>query len=654
MNTINKFFFLLLLVGGVCFSGCVDNDFDEPENTFKIDDSNVLDISEILGYLNGNAPVVLDADKIGEEDRYIKATITASDASGNFYKTLVFQDATGALSIIPDRNELNAEFPQGSLVYIKLNGLTLTLDAELPRLGYSYIDDRLQRIPDILVNDYCIPGGAGEEIAPLVTTISDINQNPDNFMNKLVVLENVEFSLSNVGQTYADANNTDGPQTINAIIEDCNDESIILRNSGFADFATELVPQGNGNLTVIASRFRDDLQLFIRDLNDVQFEGDRCDGSGGTATNEIEISDIKSRYYDLGADAAEVGFISGVVISDRNNPSHNNQNIVLQNGSHGIVVRFSSEHSFNVGDQLEVTVSGQEVSEFNDLLQINNVPTFNVVIKGNGSLPAAKEVTIDEILEDQNNYESTRVLIKNAELSGSTYGSNVTVDDGTESIQLYTRSTASFAGDNVPSGKVELTAIVGHFNNPQVIINDLDDVVGGTTGGGGGGGGGNTDGDVNVDFEGEEDFEPVDYDGWLNIATKGDRVWYFRSFDGNGFGEMEAYQDESPETEAWLITPTIDTDDKSILSFETAQAFWQHQGLSVWISADFDNVDDANWISLDAAKIANSNDEQYTMISSGDVDLTDYLGGKVRVGWKYEGTASSNTTKMRIDNVMLK
>ncbi|MDF1697226.1 MAG: DUF5689 domain-containing protein [Saprospiraceae bacterium] len=650
MNTLKTFLFLVALSVGLGLTSCVDNDFDQPENTFSISDENVITIGEILDLLNTSPTVLLDESTIGAETMYIKATVNADDASGNFFKTVTFQDATGALSIIPDRNELNAEFPEGNIIYIKLNGLTLTYDANLPRLGYGVSEGRLQRIPDILVNDFLIAGGKGETLIPEVTTISALQSNPTPFFNKLIQLDNVEFSLSYVGAPYADADNPQGPQTINTIIMDCEDNEIILRNSGFSDFATEIIPFENGSLVAIASIFNDDLQLFIRDTDDVLFTADRCDGSGGQATNEITIQSIQDRFYDLGVDKAEEGFITGTVISDRNTGQVNGQNVFLQNGEDGILVRFTSNHSFNLGDQLKVTVSGQEVSEFRGLLQLNNIPLFNAQLTGSGELPTPTEITVDEILLNNNTYESTRVLIKGATLSGSsTFAGDITVDDGTETINIFTFNTTSFADDPVPSGTVDVTGIVSQYDDEvQLVINGLQDISGGTVDPGG------DDGDVDADFEGYTDFDPIDEKGWLNIATKGTRVWYGRNFDDNGFAECEAFQDDNPETEAWLITPVIDTDEKSLFSFDNSQAFWQHAGLSIWISPEFTNLDDANWVEIDEAVLANDGNDFYEFVASGDIELTDYFGGKVRVGFKYEGTAASNTTKVRIDNVKLK
>lgn len=652
MNRLNTFFFLLLLLSAVVYTSCVDNDFDEPENTFMISEDAIIPISTILDLVPAFGATTLSAANLGRDSVYIKGTITADDASGNFFKTVTFQDATAALSIMADRNELNAQFPEGNNIYILLNGLVVGKDANLPRIAYSFEDSRLQRIPDLLVNDYMVAAGKGEEITPDPATISQILQNPQSFYNRLVTLDEAQFSIEYVGQTYADAMNPDGPETVNAIIEDCDGNEIILRNSGFADFANEPIPIGSGPITVIASVFNDDLQLFIRDLDDVQFGTTRCDGSGGQAANEITIQSIQDIHYMQAADEVPAGFITGTVISDRTTGQFNGQNVVVQNGEDGILVRFSSAHSFNLGDQLKITVTGQELSQFREVLQINNVPLFNAERTGTGTLPTPTKLSVSDILANNNMYESTRVLLEGVNLSGGpTFGNGATVEDGGSIIDIFTFNTTSFANASVPTGTVDVTAIVSQFDDEiQLLINDPSDISGGTVDPGGNGG----EGSVDQTFEGFGDFDPVMLTGWLNIATKGDRQWYTRSFDNNGFVECEAFNDDNPATEAWLVTPTIDTDIKSMFSFESAIAFWQHQGLSVWVSQDFTDLNSANWIKLTEAQLANNSNANYVFVASGDIDLKDYLGGKVRVGFKYEGTSASNTTKVRLDNVMLK
>ncbi len=650
MNKILSFL-VVAVIASISILGCVDNNFDEPDNSFEIKNEDVISIQKVLSYFDPNGGVELTDELLGGNPKYIKATIIADDASGNFYRSLTFDDGQAGLSILVDRNELNAEFPQYHIIYVKLNGLTLGSDANLPRLGYGVVDGRLQRIPDVLVNDYLFAGGPVDAIDPGVqVSLSDFISNPFPYYNRLVYFEGVEFSNADIGSTFAYPDDPGGPRFRIATIQDCQGNEVEMYNSGYSDFAGEMIPSGNGILTAIAGVHNDNLQVIIRDLYDVMMEGERCDGGGTQAENEITIQSLQDRYYNLGGDAAPEGYIKGIVISDRNTGQFNNRNLVIQNGEDGIVIRFDAPHSFDLGTELQITVTDRELSEYNNLLQVNNVPLLNAVNLGQKPLPQPKELTIAQLLADNNTYESTRVIIKGATLSGgSTWAGSITVDDGTGTIDIFTFNNASFSGDPVPSGTVDVTAIVSQYqDNAQLVINGPGDVTGGTTGGGGNTGG------VNQDFEGGTDFDPISFEGWLNVATKGTRVWYHRSFGGNGFAECEAYQDTNPETEAWLVTPVINTDEKSILSFETSQAFWKHQGLSLWISPEFANFEDATWTKMDNIRIANESDDQYEWVPSGDIDLKDFMTGKVRVAFKYEGTAAQNTTKMRIDNVTLK
>ncbi len=86
------------------------------------------------------------------------------------------------------------------------------------------------------------------------------------------------------------------------------------------------------------------------------------------------------------------------------------------------------------------------------------------------------------------------------------------------------------------------------------------------------------------------------------------------------------------------------------MSFETAKAFWVHDGLTVWVSANFiGDPSTTNWTKIDA-KVAKTTDPDNTFIPSGNVDLKSY-GSTVRVAFKYEGKGGTNTSTYRVDNV---
>jgi hypothetical protein len=86
--------------------------------------------------------------------------------------------------------------------------------------------------------------------------------------------------------------------------------------------------------------------------------------------------------------------------------------------------------------------------------------------------------------------------------------------------------------------------------------------------------------------------------------------------------------------------------------FESAYGFYEHDGLTVWISSDFNGSDvtGANWQQL-SPTIATSADTEFSFIPSGNVDLSGF-SGTVRVGFKYVGSGpGGQTTSWRIDNV---
>lgn len=66
------------------------------------------------------------------------------DRSGNYYKTLVIQDATGGIEVKFDGYLYN-QFPVGRQVYIKCKGLVLTDYAGLTQLAGSVVEENGQK-----------------------------------------------------------------------------------------------------------------------------------------------------------------------------------------------------------------------------------------------------------------------------------------------------------------------------------------------------------------------------------------------------------------------------------------------------------------------------------------------------------------------------
>jgi hypothetical protein len=197
----------------------------------------------------------------------------------------------------------------------------------------------------------------------------------------------------------------------------------------------------------------------------------------------------------------------------------------------------------------------------------------------------------------------------------------------------------------LPEEAVDMTAIVSEFNSPQLVINSLDDIDGEIGGG---------DKDINESFDSFANDEDIDIPGWQNIAVKGTRIWRCKVFDNRHYAQATAYQDTEPEAESWLVTTAINLDVPKVISFETAQAFWTHDGFSVLISEDFTgDVTTATWEDI-GAQLADSNTPDHDWIGTGDIDLSGF-SSPVHVAFKYTGNGPSGETgSFRVDDILVK
>jgi hypothetical protein len=470
-------FTIVLLIPILIFNGCVDNEFDEPPFGGEdpvIPADQITSLDEVFQKQIPGENVKLDINK------YIQAVVVADDESGNFFRTIIIEDENSdrGIALLIDEVELYNTYPVGRRVFVDLTDLYLGDYNGLPQLGTEpYDDDGFLRLggiqSELAKSKVVLPGVYNLTVEPKVTKINLLG---NQALNTLIKIENVQFKGSSAGVSYAIAN---PPTGVNHTLGDCDGNEILVRTSGFADFAQDITPDNNGSITAVYGVFGSERQLLIRDTDDVQFDQPRCE------TPTIPIATLRSNF-NQGSSTAPSGVIMGTVISDYTTSNVNSRNIFIQDETAGILIRFSGNHSYALGSQLMIDVSGQELSEFRDLLQVNNVPTSNVEVIGVGDLPEAQEVTVAEIIANFDNYESELVRITNATISGgSTFSGGLDVNDGTGTIELFTQFGATFAADPVPSGQVTVTAIVSVFDNPQIIINGSSDVEGGGTTGGG-------------------------------------------------------------------------------------------------------------------------------------------------------------------------
>ena len=468
----NKNFISSLIAAllAVTFVACVKTDFDQPPTGGDGQDiATNISIKDLKALHESSGGFDLITD-----DLVIGGTVIMDDRTGNYYKTIVIQDSTGGIEVKFSNGYLYNRYPVGRKIYIRVKGLMLTDYNELIQLvGGNVVENGQATDVGITENQertQVVRGFLGAAPTPKVVSIAGINS---SHVSTLITIEGVQFAKLDTAKTWADA----ASQTsVNRTIENCGGTKLLVRTSGFADFAIEKTPVGKGSITGVLGVYNTDYQLYIRDLNDVAMSEPRC-GQGGGAETLVDISSIRSIFTGATTFVPSGRKIRGLVISDRTGNNLNNKNLFLQDGTAGIGVRFDVAHSFNLGDEVEISVSDAELSEFNKLLQVNDVPLTNAVLKSTGNTITPRIATIAEINANFNAWESTLVKILNVNITGgATLSGNRTLNDGTGTIAMFTNANATFSSMATPAGPVMVTAIVSEFTVKQLLMRNPGDI----------------------------------------------------------------------------------------------------------------------------------------------------------------------------------
>lgn len=446
-NKISSLIGLALLVS--ILSSCVDHDFAQPL-PWDRPVGTVITVAQLRNMFTGT-PVEF------QEDLSVFATVTFDEKSGNLWRSAFVQDHTGGINL---RLQAPGGLYEGDSVRIFLRGTVLN----------SYM--QMLQLDNVNADWNVIKLATHRHITPRTVQIPQLFSN--HLQGQLIRLEGVQFAAAETGTTFADNVNL---ASQNRVLEDCFGNRIIVRTSGFANFAGSQVPSGRGSVVAVAARFGSDFQLYIRRLNEVQLTDSRCPIPGDDFTR-VTIAALRQNFAEGFTRIPANTRVEGVVISDRVNNNHPGQNLYLMDESgSGIVMRFASFHEFPIGTRLRVLVSNMTMTRFRGLLQIEGLPLANGVNLGTAPLPQPRQVTIRDILNNPGLYESTLVTIPNATITGgTTFSGNRTLNDGTGQMTMFTHSWATFAGNTIPAGPVTITGISSIFDTPQLLIRNLNDI----------------------------------------------------------------------------------------------------------------------------------------------------------------------------------
>ncbi len=239
----------LSLTVAILFSVSCKKEFDAPPSK-EIPVGNILTIDS-LRKMYVASPVSFT------QDYSVYAVVTADEKNGNLYKNIFVQDNTGAINL---RLLNSGGLYQGDSIRIYLKGTVLSKYNGMLQLDSVDVDKNTIKQKTLV------------DIAPQVATIDEILAS-SALQAKLVKLENVEFKCTELGKTFADAVNQ---FSANRYIANCNGKEVIIRTSGYANFANVIIPQGKGSLVAVVGEFNGEKQLYVRTFGEINMSGTRC------------------------------------------------------------------------------------------------------------------------------------------------------------------------------------------------------------------------------------------------------------------------------------------------------------------------------------------------------------------------------------------
>ena len=267
---------LLLLSAGIfagCFVGCGYDRADDPAPPSLEEVIPNMEIAQLRSLYSGSAVAIM-------HDIVLSGWVTANDRSGNFYRTFVLDDGTGAVEVKAGMTEMHNIFVLGRRVSVKAKGLTLGSYDGVFQIGLASADGAFQcdfmgyrAVMDL----YIYPQNDFRQAAPVELAAEALRS---ELCGRLVKVDGMWFEPPGAepgpfSWAYSSAGPGSAPRTAYREFVAVGGARIAVVTSGYADFANEEVPLTEVSLTGILMEGRTDtgqnmFLIKLRLLNDVE------------------------------------------------------------------------------------------------------------------------------------------------------------------------------------------------------------------------------------------------------------------------------------------------------------------------------------------------------------------------------------------------
>lgn len=270
MKTIKNLTLVSLLA---IFSGCANSDeYNTPDLSSEcVSLTATKTVADITNAATSTATLY-------SGDDIIEAYVTSSDEGGNFYKSLSFQsvDGTKGFSMTVDTYNLFNQFEPGRLVYINMKDRYVSTYQSSFVIGNLY-NGNVGRISGVEYKDVLKRSCTKVDEDDIVKNLTVGNAKNDQYLNMLIEFNNVQFTDASLGKTFYDPSVNSFGGATNHLITDEFGQTIIVRISEFANFASNSIPTGSGKIRGVLTKYNSDYQFMVRTMNDVNLPNDRLD-----------------------------------------------------------------------------------------------------------------------------------------------------------------------------------------------------------------------------------------------------------------------------------------------------------------------------------------------------------------------------------------
>ena len=223
--------------------------------------------------------------------------------------------------------------------------------------------------------------------------------------------------------------------------------------------------------------------------------GKGSDEGGDTPDPEpgdyVSIADIRAKAPATQKDSVwmddGVAIKAFVVSSIEANTLTSKKNVYVQDETGGLQIRFTSDVTWNFGDELSIDISGAKMKYFGGALQIENLSNSKAEVLSTGNTVEAKQVSVADFMEGK--YESQYVALPDVQVVEADLGktfvmgsshTSINVEDITgHSFVIFSSKYTVFGTEQVPQGAGTLKGVSMVYNGTmQIGLTSKDDYAG--------------------------------------------------------------------------------------------------------------------------------------------------------------------------------